>query len=164
MGLAFNPIYCLDLILSVRVHTADFPILASGAPEGDHTNSLQQYRLANGPHISQDVYLLWGSVHNTHPNCWQVSTGGPSCECGSCDLSNVCTSNEELLQSCSEIKMPWIWWIEMNRFEVTGLPRLNANLEVNFRNEKYHRDHIIKCSHFLGEDTEGQSRWASCLK
>ena len=36
----------------------------------------------------------------------------------------------------------------MNCFEVPGLPRLNANLEVNFRNEKDHRDHIIKCSHF----------------
>ena len=58
MGSAFNPIYCLDLILSVRVHTADFPILASGVFEGDHTNSLQQYRLAKGPHISQGVYPL----------------------------------------------------------------------------------------------------------
>ena len=46
----------------------------------------------------------------------------------------------------------------MNYFEVAGLSRLNANPEVNFRNVKDHRDHIIKCSHFTGEDTEGQRK------
>ena len=115
----------------------------------DNTNSLQQHRL---PTVLTShkvgMYPLWGSVHYTHPDCWQVISWRTFLRVWFLwPLSNVCTSNEELLQSYSEIKMSRIWWIEVNCFEVPGLPRLNANAEVNFRNEKDHRDHIIKCSH-----------------
>lgn len=67
-------------------------------------------------------------------------------------------------QSCYKIKMSCIWWTELNYFEVGSLSRLNANPEVNFRNVKDHRDHVIKCSHFIGEDMECLRQLVPCLK